>query len=196
VSENDPYTYPGSGVLRNKFGLVHEGELDVAEREAVAQRAREAIPTGIFDLAHLQAIHLHLFQDMYEWAGRIRTVEISKGGHQFQFRQFIETGMLDMHRRLREARFLSRLDQADFAAAAGAIIGDVNYVHPFRDSNGRTQLIYLKQLAENAGHPIDLALIDPRRWLAASKAGHMAEYGLLGEEIGRTIVARPRRPNA
>lgn len=191
MSEDDPYTYPGSEVLRNKFDLTDGAKLDLVEREAVAQRAKEPIPAGTFDLKHLKVIHLHLFQDIYEWAGEVRTVEISKGGHQFQFRQFIETGMRDVHGRLREAKFLRRMSQPDFAVAAGAIIGDVNYVHPFREGNGRTQLIYLKLLAAQAGHPIELSRIDPARWMAASKAAHMADYRLLAEEIGRAFAAGP-----
>ena len=66
-----------------------------------ADRSREPIPRGAFDLAHLRAIHRHLFQDIYDWAGELRTVEISKGRQQFQFRKFIETGMA---RRSRPAR--------------------------------------------------------------------------------------------
>src|SRR5690606_15090999 len=49
-------------------------------------------PSGSFDLKHLRAIHRHLFQDVYDWAGELRTVEIFKGGSQFQFRQYIATG--------------------------------------------------------------------------------------------------------
>ena len=66
----DPYTYPGSAVLRNKLGLTDAAKLDRLERQLVSQRAAEGIPDGDFDLAHLRAIHRHLFQDVYEWAGR------------------------------------------------------------------------------------------------------------------------------
>jgi fido (protein-threonine AMPylation protein) len=130
VIDSDPYIYPGSTVLRNKLGITDPAELDYVERELVAQRAAEGIPTGRFDLAHLQDIHGDLFQDVYDWAGQLRTVEISKGGHQFQFRQFIETGMADVHGRLEKARFLKNLGQDEFARSAGVIIGDINYVHP------------------------------------------------------------------
>ena len=145
-------SYPGSAILRNKLGITDADKLDIIERRFVSQRAAEGIPTGRFDLAHLQAIHGHLFQDVYDWAGQLRTVEISKGGHQFQFRQYIETGMADVHNRLEKTRFLRNLSQDEFAKAAGGIIGDGNYVHPFREGNGRTQLFYLEQLAERASH--------------------------------------------
>jgi cell filamentation protein len=115
-----------------------------------------------------------------------RTFALStKDGKQFQFRQFIETGMSDVARRLETAKFLRGLTKRDFATQAGKIIGDVNYVHPFRDGNGRTQLYYLEQLAAQADHPIDLSGVDPRRWIAASRAAHQGDYKPLGEEIAR-----------
>ena len=190
MSDGDPYLYPGSSVLLNRFEITEAARLDYVERELVTQRIAEGAPTGGFGLAHLRAIHRHLFQDLYAWAGELRTVEISKDGHQFQFRQFIETGMADIHRRLEKADFLRGLSGNAFAEAAGPIIGDVNYVHPFRDGNGRAQLQYLEQLAAQAGHPIDLARIDPARWLEASRSSHDGDYGPMIEEIARTFASR------
>lgn len=161
---DDPYVYPGTRTLRNKLNIRDAAELDLAERRFAIIRARQGIPQGNFDLRHLKAIHHHLFQDIYEWAGQLRTVEISKGGSQFQFRQYIETGMADVHHRLAGANFLRGMERSAFANEAGKIIGDVNYVHPFREGNGRTQLQYLKQLAGQAGHALDLTQIDAVRW--------------------------------
>jgi cell filamentation protein len=187
VSENDPYLYPGGSVLRNLRGITDAERLDYVERELVAQRIAEGAPRGGFDLAHLRAIHRHLFQDVYAWAGELRTVEIAKGGRQFQFRQYIETGMADVHRRLEQADFLRGLSGAAFARAAGPIMGDVNYVHPFRDGNGRAQLQYFEQLAGQAGHPIDLARIAPGRWLEASRRSHDGDHGPMAAEIARSL---------
>jgi cell filamentation protein len=184
---DDPYVYPGTSVLKNKLDIRDAELLDYHERELVAHRIAQDVPDGNFDLAHLRAIHRHLFQDVYEWAGEIRTVEISKGGSQFQFRQFIETGMNDVHRRPERGDFLRDLNPGDFAKAAGQIMGDVNYVHPFREGNGRSQLLYLEQLAEHAGHPIDLARLNPQRWLKASRAAHSAQYDLIATEIRHII---------
>jgi len=188
VNDGDPNTYPGSSVLKNRLGIRNATEFEYREREFVMQRMREGPPSGDFDLAHLRAIHRHLFQDIYDWAGEVRTVEISKGGHAFQFCRFIETGMADVHRRLAAGDGLRGLGAENFANKAGEIIGDVNYVHPFREGNGRTQLQYLKQLAERAGHPIDLTRLDPRRWLDASIAAQGADYAKMSLEIGRALV--------
>lgn len=82
---------------------------------------------------NLQDIHRHLFQDIYEWAGQIRTVEMSKGNSLFQFRQYIQTGMDHVHRQIVAERYLAGLSRKNFAARAAEIIGNVNYCHPFRE---------------------------------------------------------------
>jgi cell filamentation protein len=190
VTGDDPYVYPSTSVLRNKLGLTDPDQLDRAERRLVAQRIAEGVPTGNFDLAHLRAIHRHLFQDLYAWAGELRTVEIAKEGHQFQFCRFIQDGMADVHRRLEQAGFLRGLSAAQFAEAAGQIIGDVNYVHPFREGNGRAQLQYLEQLAAQAGHPLDIGRIEPRGWLRASRASHDGDYGPMAAQIAQALERR------
>ncbi len=184
---DDPYVYPGTQVLRNKLGIQDAEALDRAERRFAAQRARMGVPTGDFDLKHLQAIHKHLFQDVYEWAGQVRTVEISKGSSQFQFRQYIETGMADVHRRIAGTNYFKGFSREDFAVKAGTIVGDVNYVHPFREGNGRCQLLYLRQLASRAGLELDLSKIDPKAWLEASRRAHQADYDPMCHAIGQTL---------
>lgn len=187
------YCYPPDfTVLKNKFDLRDQAELDRVERRMVRTRILERCPTGVFDLAHLQAIHRHLFQDIYEWAGQIRTVEISKGGSQFQFRQFIETGMADIHRRLQTHDFLRHLTAEDFVSLAGEIIGDVNHVHPFREGNGRAQLEYVEQLAQQAGHAVDLTRLEQGAWMSASREAHLGDYDPLRACIEKTLIA-PKR---
>lgn len=187
MSDTD-YCYPPDyKVLKNKLEIRDADQLDRAERLFVAQRALEEFPNGNFDLAHLCAIHRHLFQDVFEWAGKVRTVEISKSGSQFQFRQFIETGMTDVHRRIKTHNYLRNLPADQFADLAGEIMGDINYVHPFREGNGRTQLYFYKQLAEHAGHEIDLTQLDKAVWMAASKQAHDGNYTPMGICLRLTI---------
>lgn len=185
------YCYPPDFVvLKNKLDLRDAELLDRFERRATAQRAAQGIPSGKFDLAHLRSIHRHLFQDVYDWAGELRTVEISKGGNQFQFRQYIATGMADVHRRIVAAGYLKGLSARAFADKAGEIIGDINYVHPFREGNGRTQALYLEALASQAGHPIDLTRIVYENWMAGSKAAHAGHYERFGACIHAALVTK------
>ena len=190
---DDVYCYPGTHILRNRYGLTDADELDKIERRLVADRFAEGAPTGKFDLTHLRAIHRHLFQDVYDWAGDVRTLEIAKGGSQFMFVRYIATGMGDVQRRIVEWKYLRGLDADSFAAKAGEIIGDINHIHPFREGNGRTQLTYLLQLAVQADHVVDVRRIERARWYSASIAAHNGRF----EEIAAVIRnAIPETPEA
>jgi hypothetical protein len=82
----DHFTYPDSDVLRNMADIRNQEALDAFEADATAIRMLElyeAPISGEFDLGHLCAIHRHLFQDVYEWAGQLRTVDFSKGDSRF-----------------------------------------------------------------------------------------------------------------
>lgn len=184
-NDRDPYLYPDVPVLRNRLNIRDPAALDFAESDYVTFRIRQGAPLGRFDLAHLQRIHAHLFQDVYDWAGEIRTVEISKDGHTFQFCRFIAAGMADVRRRLAASDYLRNLRADAFADQV-----DVNYVHPFREGNGRTQLQYLKQLGASAGHDIDLTRLadGPGRWIDASRASHKGDYAPMAEMIRLAIV--------
>ena len=72
-SGSDPYRYPGSSVLKNRLGLRDQAELDAFEALITAQRGEEPLPRGVLSFAHYRAIHHHLFQDVFEWAGKCRT---------------------------------------------------------------------------------------------------------------------------
>jgi cell filamentation protein len=183
VNREDPYLYPGTSVLRNLLGIRDADRLDAAERKLVINRTQEGPPSGNLDAGHLRAIHRHLFQDIFDWAGEFRTVEIAKEGSQFQFARFIDVGLADVHRRIVERRFLTELSPDRFCEEAGPIIGDLNYVHPFREGNGRTQVEFLRQLAFRAGHNFTPAKIDQSGWIEASRASHLGNYKPFSEQI-------------
>jgi cell filamentation protein len=188
---SDPdYCYPPDfRVLRNKLGIRDPRELDLWETEFVMERIAQGVPTGDFDLAHLRAIHRHLFQDLYEWAGELRTVEISKAGHQFQFRRFIETGMADIHRRLVQ-RDSSGIWTAPPSRAKRRTSWVTSTTHPFREGNGRTQLLYLEQLASQAHHRLDLTAIGAEASQAASREAHFGRYEAMADCIAAAVLKR------
>jgi cell filamentation protein len=189
VSGEDPYIYPDTyNILKNKFGLKDPDLLAAAENEHVAQRIEEGSPRGNFDLAHLKAIHRHLFQDIYAWAGEVRTVELHKAEDVFLPVSRIEMGMADIHTRLSQRDFLKGLSPKEFAREAAHIIGDLNYIHPFREGNGRTQLQYLRQLAEQAGHQVDLTRLNKDEWLEASRAANRTDYEPMRRAIAATLA--------
>ena len=188
MSDHD-YCYPPDyTVLRNRLDIRDAPALEAAERELVAFRLLEPVPTGDFDLDHLKAIHRHLFQDVYAWAGEVRTVEIAKSESRFQPRRFIAAGMADIHSRIVAAEYFRGSEPDGFAEGVGPVLGDVNHVHPFREGNGRTQLQYLKLLAGRAGHTIDLTRIDRAAWLDASRQSNAGEHAAIARCIRQALV--------
>ena len=186
------YKYPGTDVLRNKLDIRDQTALNQTERQFVGERIEQGAPKGDFDLAHLQAIHKHLFQDVYEWAGEIRKVDFHKTSW-FLPHSRIEMGMADVHSRLKRDQYLSGRTRENFTKGAAEIIGDVNYVHPFREGNGRTQLLYLEQLSERAGHRIDLSRFDRDQWIQASIAANEKQYEPMRACIDKAIETPNRQ---
>lgn len=180
------YRYPNSRVLRNRLDIRQAEELDDAERQCVTRRLLKGVPSGYFDLQHLRSIHKHLFQDVYEWAGELRQVDIAKSDWFLPYGR-IEMGVNDVHKRLSKQNFLRGLKRDEFSAQAGHILGDINYAHPFREGNGRTQTQYLKQLCELAGHPIDLTKLSRDSWIEASIKSTRGDYKPMGAEIGNAL---------
>lgn len=163
----DPYCYPDSSVLRNKAGLTSAEDLEAFETAMTFARSEEPLPRGRLSATHYRAIHRHLFQDVYEWAGRDRTIRISKGESTFCYPEHIASEMKRVFAWLKNQHFLVDFDPAKFAAKSAHFLSELNAIHPFREGNGRTQLTFMALLADNAGHPLDLDKLDPGATLDA-----------------------------
>ena len=100
---DDIYCYPSTNVLRNKAGITNAEELDIYEGELSTLRSIEILEIPIackFNLSHLQDLHFVLFQDIYDWAGKIRTVDISRGNSRFANVRFIESAANELFKKL------------------------------------------------------------------------------------------------
>ncbi len=104
-----------------------------------------------FSLQTWKNIHFYLFQDIYEWAGELRTVKISKGRTMFAAPEFIESEASRLFQRLRMEKFLVGQDQGPFISRLAHYYGELNVLHPFRKGNGRSQKLLFELLALNAG---------------------------------------------
>jgi cell filamentation protein len=164
---DDPYTYENSTVLINKLDLRDQAELDDFEAEISAARAKEALPEGTLDFAHYCAVHRHLFQDVYEWAGTPRTVRISKQGNPFCFPEHIDAQANKLFSKLTAENYLEPLPADEFAERAAHFLAELNAIHAFREGNGRAQLTFFALLADRAGHAIDFEKLDPDAMLNA-----------------------------
>src|SRR5216684_878788 len=168
----DPYLYPGTNVVKNLRDIRNHGILASFEAEATTHRIIELIHSpaqGQFDTAHLRAIHKRIFQDVYEWAGLFRTVNISKEGHLFGAAGFIEGALRDVFQKLFRESYLRDLDRESLSDRAGFFLGEINAAHPFREGNGRVQREFIRELALQAGFAIDWSRITSDQMITASR---------------------------
>ena len=176
TGNSDPYLYPGTNVLKNLRGLTDPKLLERFETRRSHRRIAELIDTpvpGRFDVAHLKAIHRHIFQDVYQWAGQFRTVNISKAGHLFGLADFLESALQQTLQRLASEKYLVDLDATMFAGRAAYFLGEINAAHPFREGNGRTQREFIRDVGLKAGHYIDWRLTTPEEMTEASQLSHV-----------------------
>jgi len=172
------YCYPGSDVLINKLDIKTEETLNQAERELTSLRIYELevhIVKGNFDLKHLQDIHKYIFQDLYEWAGKIRTVDISKGNLFCNF-QFIPSYSDDIFSKLQKDKYLLNTPKDKIIEKLAYYFSEINALHPFREGNGRTQREYIKLLAYAAGYQLDFSGISQNEMIEASHKAFYCDY--------------------
>ncbi len=162
----DAYVYPGTTVLRNKADIRDHDALDAFEADATAVRMLELLNqpiAGCFDFLHLCGLHRHLFQDVYEWAGEVRTVDISRDNSRFAHAPMIERYLAGELGKLATENELRGLVPERFVARLAHYMGEINAAHPFREGNGRTQRVFCTLLAEQAGYFIDFETVDQAR---------------------------------
>lgn len=155
---DETYCYPGTDVLRNKAEITDANELDAYEGELSTLRSIEILENplaGQFDLALLQHIHFALFQDIYDWAGKIRTVDISRGNSRFANVRFIESAANEIFNKLARENCLKGLDAGHLSKRLAHYLSEINALHPFREGNGRVQRIFISQLSQAAGYQLD-----------------------------------------
>jgi cell filamentation protein len=185
--EPDPYCYAGTTVLINRLGFRDQAKLEAFEAEVTSERAAQRLPSGRLSYTHYRAIHRHLFQDVYSWAGKIRTVRISKDGSAFCYPEHIDREMRRLFAELSEHKQLRGLSRLTFATKAAHFLAEMNAIHPFREGNGRVQLSFFIMLAERAGHPLALERLEPAALLRAIIASFRGKETPLAGLIERLI---------
>ena len=176
MDEWDAYFWPNSDVLKNKPGFIHAPTLRAFEYEATRLRAEQLRATpvqGRFDTAHYRAIHRHLFQDVYEWAGEYRQVEFSKGRSLFAPLQTpahtLETWGAKILGDIASERYLKGLKKPDFVERLAHYYGELNFWHPIREGNGRATKEFLYHLAKQAGYELEFHRLGAKTWNNAAE---------------------------
>ena len=166
---SDPYCYPGTNVLRNIENIRDAEELKAFERFATANRM-ETLPDD-FPVTPdgYRAIHRYIFQDVYDWAGEYRDVDIARIDDLFCLVPYIVPELAKRFEEIRLENNLRGLSAGDFATRVAEHVIELNAIHPFREGNGRTLRAFLFVLARQAGHEMLMERIDAGTWNEASR---------------------------
>lgn len=187
-AEQDPLCYPGTTVLINSAGLINQTDLDDFELSMYLTRAEEPLPQGDLGYAHYCAIHRHLFQDVYSWAGTPRTIRIAKGGNWFCFPEHLDRMMTTIFAPEVIGAILAGQPLPEFAARVAHLLAEINAGHPFREGNGRTQLTYLNLLAVSSGRPFHAELLEPDRVMNAMIRSFSCDFEPLTDLVADLIA--------
>ena len=162
--------YEGTTCLVNKLGIRDEKKLSEIEAQITFAKAVMLEETPIdddFGFEHFKKIHDFLLCDLYEWAGQVRTVDISKKRTKFLDAASIEGIGTKCFAKVKEGYF-ENLPFDEFVKRIAEFYNDVNYIHPFREGNGRTQRIYFTQLIRHYGYDINFADVDTDELMIAT----------------------------
>jgi cell filamentation protein len=149
IDPDQTYTDPITGILKNLQGIKDPDVLLFVESSAVTKRLQQLHdnPIEIKDSNSLLVIHHYLFQDVYAWAGKVRTVNIYKDGKPFFNGERFSMGFQYIDTLINDYRNIEKLNKEALASKLSEILDNVNFLHPFREGNGRTQREFLRLLA-------------------------------------------------
>lgn len=172
------YCYKGTDVLKNKFHIRDFDLLQETERNYTMLRLLELEDRpvrGRFDFDHLCEIHRYIFQDIYDFAGKVRTVDIAKS-NLFCPVKHLSAQADDVFHNLAKEDYLENLEKDEMAERLAYYFGEINALHPFREGNGRAQREFLRELALYNKYTLRLQNVSPDEMLEASKETFVRNY--------------------
>lgn len=167
------YCYRDSSVLKNRFGLRDPVKLKEVETDLSTIRQKDLLEhpiLGRFSVNHLCRIHQYLFGDIYPFAGHFRREDIMKGTTRFLAHGEIKPKLSNLLTQLRQESCLSGLPFGEMADRSAYYMAELNYIHPFREGNGRTAREFMRQLFDRLGYEVSWNAVDTERMLLAMEA--------------------------
>lgn len=150
-------------MIENKLGCTSSAELAIEEERISKKKALELFENDVLEnlqsggFSTLQTIHRYLFEDVYDFAGKIRTVNIAKGNFRFASVMYLEVSLEN----------IDKMSQSNFDEIVGKYV-EMNIAHPFREGNGRSMRIWLDHMLKNEiGKVIDWSKVDKEDYLLA-----------------------------
>jgi cell filamentation protein len=180
--------------LENKLGLTSSADLAREEERISKKKAAELFEQGIFDslpagkFSTLQAIHKYLFEDIYNFAGELRTVNIAKGNFRFAPLMYLQAALEN----------IDKMPQSNFDEIVEKYV-EMNIAHPFREGNGRSTRIWLDHILKNEiGKVVDWSKVDKEDYLLAMERSpikdveikHLLKAALTDEVDSRDVYMK------
>ncbi|CBI75750.1 Bartonella effector protein (Bep); substrate of VirB T4SS [Bartonella clarridgeiae 73] len=184
------YNYPNSLTLKNKYGITNHKDFTnkcAHDSAKAAINLRQEEPPKKFDSSYLKYLHKQLFKETFEWAGHTRDLpftfadgtvgvmpEMIRSNWRteqpiiFATGNKVQDGLKNIDKMLIEKNNLQGLSHKEFIENIAEIFACLNYTHPFREGNGRTQRIFCEKLAQAAGYYLDFSVVTKERMSEAS----------------------------
>lgn len=163
LSASEDNCYPGTTVLINKLDIQEQEKLNKAEKMSVAIRTAELMQvkfTKPFTFEFYCYLHQVLFGDIYDWAGKIRTVDISKKGTNFCHHDNLRSLGVAKFNYLQKNDEFSYLSREQYIREIADFYHELNMLHPFREGNGRTERLFFSLLLKRNGNNINFTKCD------------------------------------
>ena len=173
----DKYCYADSHVLKNKLN-IHDGEvLSNAERDFTLLAVQDLeFSEPPYDLSYLQLLHKKIFGLVYDWAGDIREVDISKADTRFCTIHRIEPEAKKIFFSIQKQNYFKELPEPEFINAISELYTDLNLIHPFREGNGRVQRLFFEHLVLHNNYIIDWNVVSKEDWIEANIQGVFCNF--------------------
>ena len=167
------YCYKDTNVLKNRFGLRDAKKLRELEADISAIRQNDLLTNpiqGRFTANHLCHIHQYLLGDIYPFAGHFRKEDIMKGSTRFLSHRDIKSKLTKLLLELAKEHHLQGLTQDMLIDRSAYYFSELNYIHPFREGNGRSTREFMRQLYALNGYTVDWAAVSTDELLEALEA--------------------------
>lgn len=176
------YCYDDTNILRNRFGIKDNTELKKVEDDITTIRQQAMLDSpikGRFTMNHLCEIHKNLFGDIYTFAGHLRKESIAKGQTVFENPQNIKVKLTKILNTLKQENYLKNSDESIFISRLAYYFAEINYIHPFREGNGRATREFIRLLLLHNGYTVDWSAVNVAKLLDAMEASVYDTFQLI-----------------
>lgn len=178
-------------VLKNKLNIQNQIDLEIAENKIVSAMYLSRPELNSFSLKEIQAVHKHLFGQIYAWGGKIRDYTTGRGKMSFARPEMIKSYYdREVYQKLKNENYLIGTPQDNFIKRCAYFINEFNAIHPFIDGNGRITRIFLIDLAKKNSHQFNTEHIKKEDWYSAMEIGFLTgNTELIQKEIKKCLSA-------